>query len=541
MPPLAVRAQAADNSPAPVAEDQSLFPNTPADHILPETQAEPPAEIPPASDNDTTAAQTGPLPETGDKPDPGPDNLWQRLRASFALPEGHEARVDAEVRWFSRHPQYLQRVAKRAGPYLYYIAEAVAERHMPGEIALLPAVESGFQPFAYSPGRAAGLWQFIPGTARRFGMKINWWYDGRRDVLLSTQGALDYLAYLRNIFDGDWLLALAAYNSGEGTVLKALRRNKRLGRPTDFWSLKLPRETRDYVPRLLAVAQIVAAPEKHHIELPFLASEPYFKVVETGGQLDLAVAAELAGLPLDDIYRLNPGFNRWATDPNGPHRLLLPVKAAAPFEARLATLPTDQRVRWQRHRIRNGETLSHIARRYHTTTALLREVNHLSGSMIRAGHHLVVPVSRRHLEHYELTAGQRRIKTLGTPRGGARKLVHQVTPGDTLWDLSRLYKVGVKQLAAWNAMAPGDYLRPGQELVIWRKAGTITPATALRTVEQKITYTVRRGDSLARISQRFNVSVKQLLRWNALKKNDYLQPGQRLTLYINVTNLPESS
>ncbi len=466
-----------------------------------------------------------------------PADLWQRLRGEFRLPHSDDPRVAQQLNWYSRHPAYLDRVVKRARPYLWYIREEVRRRGMPGEIALLPIVESAYDPFAYSHGRAAGLWQFIPGTGRRFGLKQNWWYDGRRDLIDSTRAALDYLEVLNRHFKGDWLLALAAYNSGEGTVMNARRRNRRKGLPTDFWHLRLPRETRAYVPKLLALSKLVSTPGAWGVTLAPLPDEPYFDIVGTGGQIDLAIAADLMDLPLDDLYRLNPGFNQWATDPTGPHRLLVPRSHRERFEEALAKLPVEKRVQWVRHRIRSGETLSHIAKHYHTTTGALQSANGLRGHRIRAGRYLLVPVASSKAERYRLSADQRRSHTQNRARGGNR-VSYIVKNGDTLWDIARAHKVGVRSLAGWNSMAPGDPLKVGQKLVIWSaNSRSSHPGSRTRTIH----YTVRRGDSLSRISSRFRVSVADLRRWNRLPKGRYLQPGQRLKLYVDVTRQAGSS
>lgn len=471
-------------------------------------------------------------------------DLWVRIRSHLALPDDDHTRVQAERAWLIAHPGYLSRLSEQAAPYLHYIVEEVEARGMPAEIALLPAVESAFQPFAYSPGRAAGMWQFIPATARRYGLRLNWWYDGRRDVITSTRAALDYLSYLHETFDGDWLLALAAYNSGEGTVRTAMQRNARRGRPTDYWSLNLPRETKQYVPRLLALASIVTDPDRYGVSLQSIPDDRYLRVVDVDSQIDLALAARLAGLDLQELYRLNPGFNRWATDPDGPHRLVLPLAQADQFEEKLADVPATERVQWRRHAVGKGETLSVIAARYHTTVAVLRQVNDLKSSVIRSGHYLIVPVATRNLTDYTLTASSRREAVQNAPRGTA-KVAHQVRPGDTLWNLARSYGVDVKRLARWNGMAPGDVLQPGHTLVVWQQpkpTGAVRlDAPARRAVERKIRYVVRPGDSLARISHRFNVSVRQLVQWNGLDVGDYLKPGQHLTLYVDVTRLRESS
>ncbi len=456
------------------------------------------------------------------------DNLWDHLRDGFALADTGHPRIDAEIKWFTRHQNYLGRVAKQAEPYLHYIVEQVDARGMPREIALLPVVESAFQPYAYSPGRAAGLWQFIPATAQRFGLRLSWWYDGRRDVIASTDAALEYLDHLHDLFDGDWLLALAAYNSGEGTVQRAIRKNQRRGKPTDYWSLPLPRETKAYVPRLLAVSAVVAEPHAHGIALTPIANEPYLATVDVGTQIDLRIAAQLADMDMNELYRLNPGFNRGATDPAGPHYLALPIDRAAAFEARLSELPDDQRVQWLRHRVRNGETLSHIAARYRTDVSHIKALNHLKGTTIRAGRYLLVPMTSLEL------AGP-----------GARRdsgvIDHTIARGDTLWDIARKYEVSVKQLTAWNDISPGKHLRPGRTLRLHTAAGNDPRVGGPPRVERKITYTVRRGDSLARISKRFNVSVNQLVRWNGLNKHKYLKPGQRLKVIVDVTRVAESS
>jgi len=480
--------------------------------------------------------------DTSDAP-----NLWDRIRAGMSMDDDSHNRIELETQWYVEHQGYLDRVAERAKYYLHYIVDEAQRRHLPMEITLLPIVESAYQPFAYSHGRAAGIWQFIPSTATLYGLKRNWWYDGRRDIIASTDAALDYLTQLRDHFNGDWLLALAAYNSGEGTVQHAIRWNKRRGRPTDFWSLRLPAETRGYVPRLLAIAKIVADPEHYGVSLPPIPDKPYFTAVNVGSQIDLALVAKLTDQPLNEVYRLNPGFNRWATSPKGPHRVLVPIDKAEEFRQQLAELDPGDRVHWIRHRIRGGETLGDISQHYHTTISVIRQINGLHGNMIRAGHYLMVPVASKRLSSYTLSVEQRRHAIQSTPRA-SNKVEHEVVAGDTLWDLSVHYGVSVNRLAAWNGMAPGDTLHPGQRLVIWTNnsslAGSLKktmlagPSSELAT--RRITYRVRHGDSLARISQRFNVSVSSLLRWNDLDDQQYLQPGQKLKLYVNVTQLGDN-
>ncbi|MCW9087971.1 MAG: LysM peptidoglycan-binding domain-containing protein [Gammaproteobacteria bacterium] len=470
-----------------------------------------------------------------------PKDLWHRLRAGFDLQDHNHPRIQSDIDWYERHPSYMERVVERATPYLHLIIEELERRDMPMEIALLPVVESAFQPFAYSHGRAAGLWQFIPGTGRRFGLNQTWWYDGRRDVAESTRAALDYLQYLHRHFDGDWLHALAAYNSGEGTVGRAIRRNRRLGKPTDYWSLDLPRETEGYVPKLLAVSTVVENPLRHGIVLESIADQPFLTAVEIGSQIDLDLAAELAELSLEEIYLYNPGFNRWATDPSGPHRLLVPLENAEQFARNLEQYPKNERIAWKRHRVQQGEVLGVLARNYGTTVSMIQSVNGIRGHNIRVGQTLTIPVARSSLERYSLSAGQR-LESLQSRQRDGYKVEYRVRQGDTLWQIARKYEVKVQQLASWNGMAPRDPLTPGKKLVIWTreqgKVSAINPAQFVHPFEQNTTrrigYTVRSGDSLARISQRFRVDIDSLKRWNKIDGHKYLQPGQHITLYVDV-------
>lgn len=478
---------------------------------------------------------------------------WERAASQFELEVPDNRRVKAQRDWYVKHPNYLNRVSKRATPYLYFIIDELEKRDLPLELALLPIVESAYDPFAYSHGRASGMWQFIPGTAKGYGLKQNWWYDGRRDVFLSTHAALDYLSYLNKHFDGNWLHALAAYNSGQGNVRKAIRRNAKEGKPTDFWSLKLPRETKAYVPKLLALADILNThinQTKAALDLNTasetwfpVANEPYFSRIATNVQIDLSLAAELSEQTMAEFYQLNPAYNRWATAPNGPHYLLFPIEKAEKFSQNLANIPEKERIAFKQYTIKEGDTIGQIAQRFSTSVALLKKTNRLRGNNIRAGKMLLIPVPSKKRIQYSKSNKQRLAAMQSKSRVG-NKLSVRVESGDSFWSISRKHKVSTRQLAAWNNMAPTDTLKVGQKLVLWTKQSNYKSASyksaSLMKYNQKtrkIHYKVRSGDSFARIADKFNVSLNKIKTWNSgLSKKKYLQPGQSLTLFVDITN-----
>lgn len=465
------------------------------------------------------------------------DDLWVRIRQQLTFNVPDVPRVQSQRNWYASHPEYLDRVAKRAEPYLHLIVEELEKREMPLDLALLPIVESAFDPFAYSHGSASGVWQFIPGTARQYGLDINWWYDGRRDVFAATHAALDYLQALHRYFDGNWMHALAAYNSGEGRVAAAIRKNERLNKPTDFWNLALPRETRAYVPKLLALAEILANSEEYGIAWYPIENQPKLEVIETPAQIDLALAAEMADMPLDLLHQYNSGYNRWATAPNGPHRLMLPKQNAEKFKQALSETEPKDWLSWTRHKVESGESLLTISNKYNTSVDVIQQVNDISSHIIRAGEHLLVPVATLNIDNYKLSKDQRREDRQDQKRSGKR-IEYIVKSGDTLWDLSRAYDVNLRDLARWNSMAPGDYLRPGQELVVWTEAEPSSVIqSGINSIMRNIRYRVRSGDSLARIADKFNVTIRQIEQWNNIQRNRYLQPGQMLKLKVDVTEV----
>jgi peptidoglycan lytic transglycosylase D len=344
---------------------------------------------------------------------PGPEryaDLFARLRAGFTLDAAPGQReIDQQLKGFVGHPDHLQRSFGHAKPYLYHIVTQLEARGMPLEIALVPILESSFEPYAYSNSnsRAAGLWQFVPGTGAHFGLKQDWWYDGRRDIVESTRAALDYLQYLHDEFNGDWLIALAAYDCGEGTVKRAMTKNRAAGRPLDFWSLPLPRETHIYIPKLLAMQRLIATPERFSIAFSPIANQPYFTRAATQGQINMNLAAQLAGMTAEELYELNPAFHRWATDPAGPHFLLLPVDRSTVFEQNLAQLSAEERLGVAHYTVRKGDSVASVAQHFNTSVTAVRDLNSIPAGRIAVGSDLRVPPSAESLPPKVILAASR--------------------------------------------------------------------------------------------------------------------------------------
>lgn len=465
---------------------------------------------------------------------PPPTDVWERIRTQMTLDVPDNPRVERFRKWYLNNPNHLNIISQRAAPFMYLIVEEIEKRGLPIELALLPIVESSFDVFAYSHGAAAGIWQFTAPMGRHFGLEQNWWYDGRRDVHASTIAAMDMMEYLHDKLHDDWYYALAAYNTGEGRVFRAIRNNKKAGKPTDYFALNLPSETERYVPQLLALADVIKNADKYGITLNPIPNEPALKLVDVGSQIDLSLAADLADMSVGELHKLNPGYNRWSTAPEGPHTLLLPIDKADGFITALADTDSTKRINWVRYTVKPGDSLGLIAQKYHTRVGVIQSVNKLEGNLIRVGQALLIPVAAKDAEDYVFSADQRLARQQASKRADF-KTEHVVRSGESLWTIARANNVTVAQLASWNGMAPSDTLRPGRKLVIW--VNKVSETQTKSSVMRQITYTVRSGDSLARIGKRFNVTVNDLIRWNQLEGEKYLQPGQRLKVYVDVTRV----
>jgi membrane-bound lytic murein transglycosylase D len=398
--------------------------------------------------------------------DPKAHDLWSRIRSDFAMSELNSKLVAKHEKWYADHPDYVARMTERARLYLYYITEEVERRGMPSEIALLPMIESAFNPGAYSTSRASGIWQFIPSTGKKFGMQQNWWYDGRRDVISATNGALDYLQNLHNMF-GDWELALAAYNCGEGAVLRAQAHNRKRGLPTNYASLKLLKETRNYVPKLMAIKHIVADPASFGLPLQDIPNEPYFAAVATTKHIDVKLAAQLADITEDEFAALNPAHNRPVILQDSNDFILLPINKIQNFKTNLENYDKPL-VSWQSYQPKKGERLDKLAPRFGLSLENLKSVNGLSRrGNISTGQTLLVPLNGEESE-----SGFEAFNMHLAPTDSLSRTKHTVRSGETLGGLSRHYHVSIAKLKQWNG--PLKIIRIGQTIII-AQAGISQP------------------------------------------------------------------
>ena len=434
--------------------------------------------------------------------------LWPQMTKRFTLIEKtpHDD-VNKQIKWYTKNPRYLSQLANNATPYLYYVSQQTKMRHMPAEIALLPMVESNYNPFQYSPAGATGLWQIMPGTASGYGLTFNWWYDGRRDIKASTEAALNYINYLHHYLNDDWLLAIAAYNCGEGTVLKAMHHNQQLHKPVDFWSLHLPYQTKMYVPKMLALATIFSHANQYQVNIPNIPNQPYFASTLLDEQMDLSYIAKLAHISLSDVRQLNPAFRRTSTQPDIKYQLLLPVHRVETFKANLAQ-STQKHVQWRHHRVQPGETLSQIAAQYHTTVPIVQQVNHLSTTLIHTHQYLQIPLTNEWSGQSTLHVKSNNIAEDHIP--GPQHSNYTVKKGDTLISIAKQHHVSTREIAFWNNLKSNATLQPDQKLTLWRHAATNLPV-------KPTLYTVKAGDSLSQIAYRFHTTAQAIQRLNHLK------------------------
>lgn len=361
------------------------------------------------------------------------DDVWQRIRAQLTFANSSHPDVQQRIAWYLSHPNYMDEISRRAEPYLYYIVNEVEKRNLPIELALMPLIESDFDASAYSHKHASGLWQLTPAIAKYFKVKISPWYDGRQDVIDSTRAALDFMEYLYKRFDGDWYHSIAAYNLGEGRVLRAISNNKKQGKPTDFFSLKLPQQTSEYVPKLLAAAQLL---KSQKMAFPAIANKDAIATVAISGSVILDNKAQW-----QQLEPLNYGMIRFPAIIDAPH-IVVPASEQKQFETMIANQKSNDYSQWQHYTIQSGDSLSVIAKRYAITVNQLKAFNNLKSNRIRVGEKLILPIL------------------------ADQEIEHKVKSGESLWKIAKYYKVSINKLKQWNNLSR-DSLKIGEKLTVF--------------------------------------------------------------------------
>lgn len=490
------------------------------------------------------------IPQVIDLTASSPD-LWTHIRNGFAMPTLHDEIVTRQQQYYQSHPEYLRRMVERSSLYLHHIMRELDQRGMPTELALLPMVESAYNPLAQSPAQASGLWQFIPSTGRVFKLEQNWWQDQRRDIVASTSAALDYLQYLYELH-GDWHLALASYNWGEGAVGRAMAKNAAKALPTDFLSLTLPSETRNYVPKLQALKNIFGNPRLMvELGIPDIPNAPYFRTLTTDAPMDVQLAARFANMSLDEFTALNPAHNRPVIPAQST--LVVPADRLERFQAALA-LHEEPLTNWQAYAVRAGEKLEDVAPRFGIALADLKRVNGLNGASIQVnpGFTLLVPAQDEAdlLEYEDFLALAEQGRALVVAPGR----IHVVKKGETLMAIARKYNMTLVALKNLNRGA-GNKLKVGARLTISPgsaktlaqnnanvKANRVksgnnnapqkTAAVHKSTPQVKVTHhKVQKGDTLFSIARRYHVNLDDLKRWNRLVNNN-LRIGSTLNIQM---------
>ncbi len=530
---LAMPALAEADGTVAAGTSQSIV-TTPA---TPDTQPVPassPSQVPlidstpndPNVTSDTGMVQASYAPpdtaDTTDAPSPDTGDLWQRIRNGFALKPLDSPLVATHVDWYAQRPDYLRRTIARSKLYLFHIMQEVQKRGMPAEIALLPIVESAFNPMAYSRSHASGIWQFIPSTGKDFGLKQNNWYDGRRDIVAATNAALDYLDKLHTMF-GTWNLALAAYNCGEGCVSRAIAQNEAQGLPTNYLSLNLPAETRHYVPKLMAVKEIISDPGMVGLSLDSIPNQAYFVSVSLHKSIDVKLAAKLADIPIKEFESLNPAYTKPVVRSDSAQPILLPVDRAAAFSDNLKNYDRPL-VSWQLYPAKKGERAVAIAKKFGVTVAWLKHHNEFKltrKGRLAASYPLMLPL-RNKVDTALLTAP--------TKSAAASRTTHKVKVkrGETLAALARHHGVSIAEIKRWNHLR-GEHLRAGSHLIVAEADSVAHHGKTSAHHTKTRHYTVKHGDSLSGIAKKFDVSVKDIQHWNSIKHHA-IKPGTRLVL-----------
>ena len=447
-------------------------------------------------------------------------SIWVKLNTGFCLDTVHSSRVDKEIAWFMRNKDFLYRSIDRAKPFLYHVIKELENRNLPYELALLPIVESGYQPYAHSPSKAAGIWQFIPPTAREYKLAKNWWYDGRRDILNSTKAATHFLSDMHRHFKKDWLLAIASYNTGAGKVGRSMSKaNYKIGR-TSFWDLNLPRETEIYVPKLLALRDIMSNPGRYDIRLPKLENKPQTAMVTIYNSIDFYTLSVLSGVDLKTLYFLNPGFSAWYIIPSMQNKILLPIKNKRIFDKRYKKY-RELMMKEKIHTVAKGDTLSKISRIYNVKINAIKIKNSLSSDLIKIGQKLNLPIK-------VTSSDKNNIKINGIEYqivDSNFNYYHTVKRYDNWYKIARFYDVRLKSLLSWNNAKKDSKLFVGNKVKIQMRTPILSNDKKI-----KLRYVVNTGDTTNMLATGFSINKEDLLSSNKIKNSRYLVAGKNLSI-----------
>ncbi len=451
-----------------------------------------------------------PIPVNVSENIPISDDVWGRIRITSENNQGYLDKKTIEyINAYLKNPDQLDLLFEKGRYFIYFVLEELERYSLPSELALLPYIESSYDPFSISPSGAMGIWQFMPATARIYGLKDTWWYEQRHDPLVSSRAAVRYLAYLHNRFNKDITYTLAAYNGGPTLLEKRIKLNRQSGKPTDYKNLKLPKQTLEYVPKFMAIKELAVNAEKYGINLPNFPNKPVLGSIELEGQVEILAFSEFANLKPEFVYKLNAGYTKWASPPGKKTTFNIPIELEKELALKKDQFIQNNQINWVTHKVVSGDSLWKIARKYDTEVNILKKVNYLKSDILSLYQELLIPLSNDQNQAF------------------IPYQAHIISEGDTLWELGKKYKVAPAEIAKNNGLRLNSPLTIGKELNIGNK-------NIYRTINSKkrtILYSVKQGDSLYRIADIFNIEISDIKKINELEKNE-IAPGQVLKIII---------
>jgi len=451
-----------------------------------------------------------PIPVEASKDIPTYENVWDRITAASSNDQEHlDEKTLVYINAYLSNPNQLDKLLEKGRYFIYFVLEELERYRLPPELALLPYIESNYDPFSISASGAMGIWQFMPATARIYGLKDTWWYEQRHDPLASSKAAVRYLAYLHNRFNKEITYTLAAYNGGPTLLEKQIKLNKKLGKPTNYKNLKLPKQTKEYVPKFKAMLELVLNAEKYGLNLPNFPNKKILGNIELNGQVEILAFSEFAGLKPEFVYKLNAGYTKWASPPGDKTTFNIPIELEEVLNLKKDKFIKTNQINWVTHKVSRGDSLWKIAEEFDTEVNVLKKVNYLASNVLNLNQELLIPLSNDQNQTF------------------IPYQAHIISEGDTLWNLGIQYKISPAEIAKNNGLRMNSTLTIGKELNIGNK-------NIYRTINSKkrtILYSVKQGDSLYRIADIFNIEISDIKDINELPNNE-IKPGQVLKIII---------